>query len=129
MSDKYVPRYMGEEKPSEKILALGKKITDVAKAIAPDLPMKEIGIRPGEKLHEEMITPTDSLSTIDLGRYYAILPSVVNRYTHEDYIQHHHAKMVPQGFYYASDNNDQWDTVESLRDKFSRLIPNFHRPK
>lgn len=105
------------------------KITDVAKAIAPDLPMKEIGIRPGEKLHEEMITPTDSLSTIDLGRYYAILPSVINRYTHEDYIQHHHAKMVPQGFYYASDNNDQWDTVESLRDKFSRLIPNFHRPK
>ena len=105
------------------------KITDVAKAIAPDLPMKEIGIRPGEKLHEEMITPTDSLSTIDLGRYYAILPSVVNRYTHEDYIQHHHAKMVPQGFYYASDNNDQWDTVETLRDKFSRLIPNFHRPK
>lgn len=104
------------------------KITDVAKAIAPDLPMKEIGIRPGEKLHEEMITPTDSLSTIDLGRYYAILPSVVNRYTHEDYLQHHHAKMVPQGFYYASDNNDQWDTVETLRDKFSRLIPNFHRP-
>ena len=105
------------------------KITDVAKAIAPNLPMKEIGIRPGEKLHEEMITPTDSLSTIDLGRYYAILPSVVNRYTHEDYLQHHHAKMVPQGFYYASDNNDQWDTVETLRDKFSRLIPNFNRTK
>ena len=101
------------------------KITDVAKAIAPNLPMKEIGIRPGEKLHEEMITPTDSLSTIDLGRYYAILPSVSDRYTNEDFLKHHHAHFVPQGFYYASDNNEQWDTVESLREKFAKVIPGF----
>lgn len=101
------------------------KITDVAKAIAPNLPMKEIGIRPGEKLHEEMITPTDSLSTIDIGKYYAILPSVSDRYTNEDFLRHHHAKMVPQGFYYASDNNEQWDTVESLREKFAKVIPGF----
>lgn len=101
------------------------KITDVAKAIAPNLPMKEIGIRPGEKLHEEMITPTDSLSTIDLGRYYAILPSVSDRYTTEDFLKHHKAKMVPQGFYYASDNNEDWDTVETLREKFAKVIPGF----
>ena len=101
------------------------KITDVAKAIAPNLPMKEIGIRPGEKLHEEMITPTDSLSTIDIGKYYAILPSVSDRYTNEDFLKHHNAKMVPQGFYYASDNNEQWDTVESLREKFAKVIPGF----
>lgn len=101
------------------------KITDVAKAIAPNLPMKEVGIRPGEKLHEEMITPTDSLSTIDLGRYYAILPSVSDRYTNEDFLKHHHAHFVPQGFYYASDNNEQWDTVESLREKFAKVIPGF----
>ncbi len=101
------------------------KITDVAKAIAPNLPMKEIGIRPGEKLHEEMITPTDSLSTIDLGKYYAILPSVSDRYTNEDFLRHHDAKMVPQGFYYASDNNEDWDTVETLREKFAKVIPGF----
>ncbi len=101
------------------------KITDVAKAIAPNLPMKEIGIRPGEKLHEEMITPTDSLSTIDIGNYYAILPSVSDRYTNEDFLKHHQAKMVPQGFYYASDNNEQWDTVETLREKFAKDIPGF----
>lgn len=101
------------------------KITDVAKAIAPNLPMKEVGIRPGEKLHEEMITPTDSLSTIDIGKYYAILPSVSDRYTNEDFLKHHSAKMVPQGFYYASDNNEQWDTVETLREKFAKVIPGF----
>lgn len=101
------------------------KITDVAKAIAPNLPLKEIGIRPGEKLHEEMITPTDSLSTIDIGQYYAILPSVSDRYTNDDFLKHHNAKMVPQGFYYASDNNQQWDTVETLREKFAKVIPGF----
>lgn len=101
------------------------KITDVAKAIAPNLPMKEIGIRPGEKLHEEMITPTDSLSTIDIGKYYAILPSVSDRYTNEDFLRHHNAKMVPQGFYFASDNNEDWDTVETLREKFAKVIPGF----
>jgi len=101
------------------------KITDVAKAIAPNLPLKEIGIRPGEKLHEEMITPTDSLSTIDIGKYYAILPSVSDRYTNEDFLKHHNAKMVPQGFYYASDNNEDWDTVETLREKFTKVIPGF----
>ena len=101
------------------------KITDVAKAIAPNLGLKEIGIRPGEKLHEEMITPTDSLSTIDIGKYYAILPSVSDRYTNEDFLKHHNAKMVPQGFYYASDNNEDWDTVETLREKFAKVIPEF----
>lgn len=101
------------------------KITDVAKAIAPNLPLKEIGIRPGEKLHEEMITPTDSLSTIDIGKYYAILPSVSDRYTNEDFLKHHNAKMVQQGFYYASDNNEDWDTVETLREKFAKVIPGF----
>lgn len=101
------------------------KITDVAKAIAPNLPLKEIGIRPGEKLHEEMITATDSLSTIDLGRYYAILPSVAFNHTTEEYLKHHNAKFVEQGFYYASNTNDEWDTVESLREKFAKVIPDF----
>ena len=102
------------------------RITDVAKAIAPNLALKEIGIRPGEKLHEEMITATDSLSTIDLGKYYAILPSVAFNVTTEDYLKHYPGShFVKQGFHYASDNNEDWDTVETLRAKFKKYIPGF----
>lgn len=102
------------------------RITDVAKAIAPNLPLKEIGIRPGEKLHEEMITATDSLSTIDLGKYYAILPAVAFNYTVEDYLNHYPgAHFVEQGFCYSSDRNQEWDTVETLREKFRQVIPGF----
>ena len=98
-------------------------ITDVATAIAPELPQVEVGIRPGEKLHEEMITATDSLNTIDLGKYYAILPSMSfngNR-SKDDYIKHHNAKPVPEGFHYSSDNNEEWETVETLRAKIATL--------
>ncbi len=102
------------------------KITDVAEAVAPNLPLVEIGIRPGEKLHEEMITRTDALSTIDLGDYYAILPSVSMNYSQEDFLKHHNAKFVPEGFYYASDNNEQWESVESMRKNIIEYIdPNF----
>jgi UDP-N-acetylglucosamine 4,6-dehydratase (inverting) len=101
-------------------------IVDVAKAIAPNLPLKEIGIRPGEKLHEEMITKTDALNTIDLGKYYAILPSVMFNYTKEKYMEHHGAKPVPIGFHYCSDKNDQWETVESMRENIKKYVdPNF----
>jgi len=101
------------------------RITDVATAIAPNLKQVEIGIRPGEKLHEEMITVTDSLNTADLGKYYAILPTVIFNHPVEDYLNHHKAKLVPQGFYYASNNNEDWDTVETLREKFRKVIPDF----
>lgn len=97
-------------------------IVDVAKAIAPDLPLKEIGIRPGEKLHEEMITVTDALNTIDLGEYYAILPSVSYKHTQDEYISHHHATLVPQGFHYSSDKNEEWETVESMREKIKKYV-------
>jgi FlaA1/EpsC-like NDP-sugar epimerase len=66
-------------------------------------------------LHEEMITDTDSLNTIDLGRYYAILPSVSFTCTEQDYLQHHKACKVPFGFRYNSATNTDWETVESLR--------------
>lgn len=102
------------------------KITDVAKAIAPNLPLKEVGIRPGEKLHEEMITPTDSLNTIDIGKYYAILPTSMYNHPLEDYVKHYPgAKFVEQGFYFASNNNKEWDTIETLREKFAKVIPGF----
>jgi len=91
------------------------KITDIATAIAPKCETRVVGIRPGEKLHEEMITDTDSLNTIDLGRYYAILPSVSFTNTEADFLEHHKAVKVPFGFKYNSGTNTEWETVESLR--------------
>lgn len=101
-------------------------ITDVATAIAPTLPQVEVGIRPGEKLHEEMITVTDALNTIDLGQYYAILPAVSFKHSREDNLQHHQAIPVPEGFHYSSDQNEEWETVETLRAKIKQYVdPNF----
>lgn len=90
------------------------RITDVAKAVAPNAEIRINGIRPGEKIHEEMITSSDSFTTYDLGKYYVILPQVTN-WNLEDYINHFNAKLVPQGFNYNSENNSEWETVESLR--------------
>ena len=92
------------------------RILDVANAIDPDCETPVVGIRPGEKLHEEMITDTDSLNTIDVGKYYAILPSVSFTCTENDYLLHHKAKKVPFGFKYNSGTNVDWETVGSLRD-------------
>lgn len=91
------------------------KITDIAKAIGPDCEHKVIGIRPGEKVHEEMITSSDSFSTYDLGKYYAILPQVTN-WNLEEYKKHFNAKSVPLGFQYNSGENKEWVGVEELRD-------------
>ncbi len=91
------------------------RILDVAKAIAPGCKTDIIGIRPGEKVHEEMITETDSLNTIDLGSYFAILPSVSFVHTEKDFLTHHNGSKVPFGFKYNSSTNDSWETVESLR--------------
>ena len=91
------------------------RILDIAEALAPDCETSIVGIRPGEKLHEEMITDTDSLNTIDLGEYYAILPSVSFTCTEKDYMQHHKAQKVPFGFKYNSGTNDKWESVDSLR--------------
>lgn len=91
------------------------KIADIAEAIAPECKTRDVGIRPGEKLHEEMITDSDSLNTIDLGKYYAILPSVSFTYNEEDFLKHHKAVKVPFGFKYNSGTNTEWETVETLR--------------
>ncbi|MDE5417233.1 UDP-N-acetylglucosamine 4,6-dehydratase (inverting) [Labilibaculum sp. DW002] len=101
------------------------KITDVAKAIAPECKQEVVGIRPGEKLHEEMITISDSMNTYDLGKYYAILPQSPN-FSVEDFINEHKAIKVEEGFSYNSGDNTQWETIDSLRDLVKKYVdPNF----
>ena len=90
------------------------KIMDVAKAIGPDCEHKINGIRPGEKIHEEMITSSDSFTTYDLGKYYVILPQVPC-WDLNEYLLHFNAKKVAAGFNYSSGQNTEWETVESLR--------------
>lgn len=97
------------------------KITDVAKAIAPECKQVIIGIRPGEKIHEEMITSSDSFHTYDLGKYYAILP-VTHSWVLEDFIKHFDAKLVEQGFTYNSGKNSEWETIESLRELIRKHV-------
>ncbi|SOE21827.1 UDP-N-acetylglucosamine 4,6-dehydratase (inverting) [Spirosomataceae bacterium TFI 002] len=90
------------------------RITEVAKAIAPNLEHRVIGIRPGEKIHEEMITPSDSFYTYDMGRYYAIIPSVPN-WNLDEFKQTFGAELVPVGFSYNSGNNTEWVEADELR--------------
>lgn len=90
------------------------RITDVAQAIGPECSHPVVGVRAGEKIHEEMITPSDSLNTVDCGPYYAILPSGFD-YTLESYCQRTGAKRVPAGFCYNSGTNEQFLTVDELR--------------
>ncbi|MEY2922379.1 MAG: hypothetical protein RL108_1001 [Bacteroidota bacterium] len=90
------------------------KITDVAFAVAPHCQQEIIGIRPGEKIHEEMITASDSFSTYDLGKYYTILPQNT-RWNLDEFIEKFNAKIVPVGFHYSSGENTDWETVDSLR--------------
>lgn len=90
------------------------RITDIAKAIGPDCDHPVIGIRPGEKIHEEMITSSDSFTTYDLGKYYVILPQVTN-WDLDAYKKHFNAKLVPQGFNYTSGENEHFLTVEEMR--------------
>ena len=90
------------------------KITDIAKAIAPNCEIEIIGIRPGEKIHEEMITTSDAFNTYDLGKYFTILPSTPN-FKLTEFIKKFNAKKVPEGFNYDSGSNSEWETVESLR--------------
>lgn len=90
------------------------RITDVAMAIGPNCQHPVIGIRPGEKIHEEMITDSDSFNTIDLGKYFAILPSA-GKYTVESYCQSFGGNPVQPGFAYNSGSNPDFLTVDQLR--------------
>jgi UDP-N-acetylglucosamine 4,6-dehydratase (inverting) len=90
------------------------RITDVAEAVAPKARQRVVGIRPGEKLHEEMITASDSPNTVDLGRYYAILPSGAE-FSIDDYCERMGARRVQPGFSYDSGSNQEFLSVPQLR--------------
>ena len=94
------------------------RITDVAEAIGPDCEKPIVGIRPGEKLHEEMVTASDSQNTIETDQYYVIVPIQYGRSHAESmtrFVEHHRATPVKPHFCYSSDNNDRWLTVAEIR--------------
>lgn len=97
------------------------RILEVAKAIAPECKTEVVGIRPGEKIHEEMITSSDSYTTYDLGKYYAILPQVPV-FKLQDFIAHFGAKKVAEGFRYNSGENGEWVNAEELRQLISEHV-------
>jgi FlaA1/EpsC-like NDP-sugar epimerase len=99
------------------------KIETIARAIAPNAVLEDVGIRPGEKLHEEMITESDSYNTIEFDKYYAILPSGADK---QKYINHFKGWEVIKGFKYNSGTNTEWETIESLRKKMKLFVdPDF----
>lgn len=100
-------------------------ITDVAKAVGPNCEQKIVGIRPGEKVHEEMITAPDSYTTYDLGKYYAILPQTPV-WDVDEFVSKMGATKVEEGFNYNSATNDEWVGVEEIRNLITEHIdPSF----
>jgi len=102
------------------------RILDLAEAIGPECEIKVVGIRPGEKLHEEMITASDSLNTVDLGPFYAILPSAADHFP-EDFLEKRGGKRVEPGFAYNSGTNEEFLTVPELRSLIARHVDPNHR--
>lgn len=91
------------------------RISDVAEAIGPDCQKPVVGIRPGEKLHEEMITETDALRTVEFDDYFVILPSVP-LWDEDEYAKVFRGQRVPEGFRYSSGENSEWLDVAEIRD-------------
>lgn len=90
------------------------KVTELAKAVDPAAKHDFVGIRPGEKVHEQMIGPEDSFFTYEYPEHYKILPGINNWGTSQERIKE--GKKVPEGFSYTSDNNSDWMSVETLRE-------------
>ena len=97
------------------------RITDVAEAIGPECEKPVVGIRPGEKIHEEMITASDSYNTVDLGEYYAILPMSA-QYSRQSYCENNGCHPVEPGFAYNSGTNSQFLTVRQIRELIQKHI-------
>jgi len=103
------------------------RITDLAEAIGPECEHPVVGVRPGEKIHEEMVTSSDSFNTIDLGDYFAILPSAP-RYSLDTYCEDREASPVEPGFSYNSGSNPEFLDVEELRDLIRTHVDPAFRP-
>lgn len=97
------------------------RIVDLATAIDPNCEQRIVGIRPGEKIDEEMITASDSFNTVDLGRYYAILP-VGGAYTTDEYCAKAGGQRVQPGFAYNSGTNSEFLSVDELRMLIQRHV-------
>jgi UDP-N-acetylglucosamine 4,6-dehydratase (inverting) len=97
------------------------RILDVAEAIGPECKKPIVGVRPGEKIHEEMITSADSLNTYDLGKYYTILP-LKTKWKLNEFMKKFNSIKVKEGFTYNSGKNDNWETVETLRSKIKKHL-------
>jgi UDP-N-acetylglucosamine 4,6-dehydratase len=94
------------------------KVTDLAKAMAPELKLKQVGIRPGEKIHEMMISSDDARNTVELDKYYIIQPDF--EWWNKQWL-HKEGRKVVEGFEYHSGNNSQWLTIEQMRDLMKEI--------
>jgi UDP-N-acetylglucosamine 4,6-dehydratase (inverting) len=104
------------------------RILDLAEAIAPSCRTEVIGIRPGEKLHEEMITVTDSLSTVELNKYYVLTPSMP-LWDVDDFVRHFNGRRLEYGFAYNSYTNPVFLSVEEIREQIRRHVDAAFMPR
>ncbi len=100
------------------------RITDLAEAIAPELPQEIVGIRPGEKIHEEMVTETDGPNTLEFNEYYTILP-LVDPNSCQQVTNNSEGKCCPSGFKYNSGNNSDWLSVEKIREQVEAFVKEY----
>ena len=97
------------------------RVVDVASAVDPNCEQRVVGVRPGEKIHEEMITASDSFNTVDIGKYYAILPSA-GAYSLAEYCAKMSGKLVTPGFSYDSGTNPDFLSIDQLRALISEHV-------
>jgi FlaA1/EpsC-like NDP-sugar epimerase len=100
-------------------------ITDIARAVAPNVQHKIIGVRPGEKIHEQMIGLEDAPHTFEYEEHYKILPVIHDWSSDASRIQH--GRKVPEDFVYTSDNNTEWMDVATLADWIQLNRSNLNR--
>jgi FlaA1/EpsC-like NDP-sugar epimerase len=93
----------------------------VAEAVGPECKKIVVGIRPGEKIHEEMISSSDSFFTYDLGKYYTIIPQKPI-WNLDKYKSTTGAVLVPEGFSYDSETNEFWETIDTLRKQIKEHV-------
>ncbi|MDR0555710.1 MAG: UDP-N-acetylglucosamine 4,6-dehydratase (inverting) [Holosporaceae bacterium] len=111
-----IERMQGGELYVKKIPSM--KVTDLAQVIAPELPVKEIGIRPGEKIHEQMITKEDARNTLEFKDYFVVLPDIQLNNITSVYTNCHH---VAENFEYDSGKNNRWLTIDEMKKLVSEI--------